>query len=242
VSRLIGKRPCTEAAVAYIRVSTDKQEISPEVQLERIEAYCAMKGLQLIEVISERVSARSKPLNKRPEGSKIQVLIASGVSHVVALKLDRIFRNAADALVTVRAWTDAGIALHLVDMAGISLDTNSSMGTLFLTMLAAFGEFEANVIRERTAAALRHKKAHGKVYNHVPYGFARDGDALVPLAEEQAIVGRIQALRANGWPLRRIAEALNGEGVPTKQSGRWFPQTVSDILKNTLHQAAAVAA
>jgi DNA invertase Pin-like site-specific DNA recombinase len=68
--------------------------------------------------------------------------LTSGVSHVVALKLDRVFRNAADALVTVRAWTDAGIALHLVDMAGISLDTNSSMGTLFLTMLAAFGEFE----------------------------------------------------------------------------------------------------
>jgi site-specific DNA recombinase len=242
VSRLVGRKPCTTAAVAYIRVSTDKQEISPEVQLERIKAYCAMKGLQLIEVISERVSARSKPLSKRPEGSKIQALITSGVSHVVAVKLDRIFRSAADALVTVRAWTDAGIALHLVDMAGISLDTNSSMGTLFLTMLAAFGEFEANVIRERTAAALRYKKAHGKVYNHVPYGFTSDGDLLVPLAGEQAIVGRIQALRANGWPLRRIAEALNSDRVPTKQGGRWFPQTVKDILRNTLHEAAAAAA
>ena len=87
-----------------------------------------------------------------------------------------------------------------------------------------------------------HKKTHRRVYNHVPYGFVRDGDSLVPLAEEQAVVGRIQALRGNGWALRRIAGALNGDHVPTKQGGRWFAQTVSDILKNTVHQAAANAA
>jgi hypothetical protein len=76
----------------------------------------------------------------------------------------------------------------------------------------------------------------------VPYGFVRDGDSLVPLAEEQAIVGRIQALRANGWPLRRIAGALNDDGIPTKQGGRWFAQTVKDIVSNTLHHMAAAAA
>ncbi len=226
----MGKKPKCNRAIAYIRTSTAKQEISPKVQLERIQAYCEMKGLDLVEVISEHVSARSKPLHKRPEGSRIKALLDSGICHVVSLKLDRIFRNAADALVTVRAWTDSGIALHLVDMAGISIDTNSSMGTLFLTMLAAFGEFEANVIRERTAAALRHKKAHGEVYNHTPYGFMAEGGKLIPDGSEQAVIARMRDLRVQGISYNEIANILNADSIATKLGGTWRSQTIKNVL------------
>jgi hypothetical protein len=99
-------------SIAYIRVSTGHQEISPEIQRERIEAYCKMAGLDLTEVIVERgVSAKLK-LAKRPAGAKIAALLESGVCHVVALKLDRLFRNAADALATTEQWNQAGISLH----------------------------------------------------------------------------------------------------------------------------------
>jgi DNA invertase Pin-like site-specific DNA recombinase len=110
-------------------------------------------------------------LNKRPEGAKIAKLIANGVCHVVALKMDRLFRNAGDALNHVEEWAKAGISLHLVDMGGQSVNTDTSMGKMMVTMLAGFAEFERNMIAERTTAALRHKKAHGEVYNHVPYGY-----------------------------------------------------------------------
>jgi DNA invertase Pin-like site-specific DNA recombinase len=117
-------------------------------------------------------------LAKRPAGAKVAALLESGVCDVVALKLDRLFRNAADALATTEEWHQAGISLHLVDMHGMALDTGSSMGKMFLTMLAAFAEFERNVISERTIAVLRHKRAHGEVYNHAPYGYdAVDGAA-----------------------------------------------------------------
>lgn len=69
---------------------------------------------------------------------------------MVALKLDRRFRDAADALVQTRVWDRAGIALHVVDMGGQSLNTASSMGRMFLTMTAAFAELERNLISERT--------------------------------------------------------------------------------------------
>jgi site-specific DNA recombinase len=83
------------------------------------------------------------------------------------------------------------------------------------------------------------KKAHRKVYNHVPYGYAREGDALVGVAAEQAVVARVRLWRANGWTLRRIAQALNADGVPTKLGGRWFAQTVKDVVTNSLHEAVA---
>ena len=72
------------------------------------------------------------------------------VGHIVALKLDRLFRDAADALHQSRAWDKAEIALHLVDMGGQSLNTASAMGRFFLNMMAGVAELERNLIAERT--------------------------------------------------------------------------------------------
>src|SRR5579872_113252 len=129
----MGKRPPCTKAVAYIRASTGHQEITPKDQREKIETYCKLNGLDLVEVITERgVSAKIK-LAKRPEGAKLVALLESGVCHIVALKLDRLFRNAGDALATVEEWEAAGVHLHLIDMGGQPVNTASSMGKMILT-------------------------------------------------------------------------------------------------------------
>src|SRR5215472_16708402 len=226
----MGKKPKCTKAVAYVRVSTGKQDLSMDAQEERIRLYCKLNHLDLVEVIRERgVTAKIK-LNKRPEGSRIAKLTAAGVCHIVALKLDRLFRNAVDALSHVEEWEQAGISLHLVDMGGQSVNTGSSMGKMMLTMLAGFAEFERNMIAERTTAALRHKKAHGEAYNHAPYGFNAEDGKLIPDAAEQAVIARMATLRADGVSYNRIADALNADAVPTKQGGIWRSQTVKNIL------------
>jgi DNA invertase Pin-like site-specific DNA recombinase len=226
----MGKRPPCIKAVAYVRASTGRQEITPKDQRERIEAYCKMAGLDLVEVITERgVSAKVK-LSKRPEGAKVLALLESGVCHVVALKLDRLFRSAADALARVEEWNSAGIHLHLVDMGGMPLNTASSMGKMILTMLAGFAEFERNVISERTTYALGYKKAHGQSYNHAPYGFDIVGGALVANAEEQRSLQRIRRLRADGMSYSGIANELNAASVPSKTGGTWHAFAVQKIV------------
>jgi site-specific DNA recombinase len=217
--------------IAYIRVSTGRQEISPEIQRERVEAYCRMAGLNLVDTIVERgVSAKTK-LSKRPAGSKVAALLKSGICHIVALKLDRLFRNAADALTTTAEWNQAGIHLHLVDMNGMSLDTSSSMGRMFLTMLAGFAEFERNLISERTTAALRHLRSHGKVFGHTPYGFNAVDGALMPNEAEQAVLSRLRAMRGRGISYSRCADALNAEGVVSKSGVCWHPFSVQKVLR-----------
>jgi hypothetical protein len=40
----------------------------------------------------------------------------------------------------------------------------------------------------------------------------------------------MQALAAEGLNYSEIADLLNGEGVPTRANGAWYPATVSRIL------------
>lgn len=223
--------------VGYARVSTDRQAergVSLEAQVEKIRAMAVVHGGDLVDIIID-AGESAKSLN-RPGMVRLQALVDDGrVDGVIIAKLDRLTRSVKDLAELLRRFQRRGVALVSV---AESLDTGSAAGRLVLNIMTAVSQWEREAIGERTQTALLHKKAHGRVYNHVPYGFVRDGDSLVPLEEEQAVVGRIRALRINGWPFRRIAEALNGDGVPAKQGGRWFAQTVKDILGNTLHQAA----
>ncbi len=160
------------------------------------------------------------------------------VKHIVALKLDRLFRNAEDALKQTKAWDNAGITLHLVDMGGQSLSTSSAIGRMMLTMMAAFAEFERNLISERTAIALAHKRSQRQAYNHTPYGYERQGEMIVECPEEQKVIKTIRTWRGKGETLQGIANRLSQDQVPTKKGGRWYPSTIKQILENDLHKGS----
>jgi DNA invertase Pin-like site-specific DNA recombinase len=217
-------------ALAYIRVSTTKQELSPELQLDRIQKYCVLNNLDLVEVITESVSAKIA-LSKRPEGSKIRAMVKTNISHIVSLKLDRLFRNAGDALVTTEEWNKVGIELHLVDQP--IFNTGGSMGRFVLTMFAGFAELERSMISERTIAALDHKRSKGEYTGgNVPYGsIVRDG-RLAPDSIEQAVLDRLRIMRTQGMGYARCATELNAEGIKSKTGKQWHPFAVQCVLKN----------
>ncbi len=229
----------TKKAVCYIRVSTQEQVlhgVSLDAQEERLGAYCVMQGLDVIQTFREEAVSASKALNTRPKGIEMLELVRKKkAGHIVALKLDRLFRNAEDALRQTSAWDSTGITLHLVDMGGQSLCTSSAIGRMMLTMMAAFAEFERNLISERTSAALQHKKVHLQPYAQLPFGFDRKGDLLVVNESELDMVRQMQGWRATGCTLRAIAGRLNKAKVPAKNDGQWYASTVRQILSNPIY-------
>lgn len=233
-----------EKAAVYLRVSTQEQAqegVSLGAQEERIRAYCSMRGLEPVAVVREEGVSGGKPLSGRPGGVELLSMLAHGeAEHVVVLKLDRLFRDAEDALRQTRAWDKAGVSLHLVDMGGQAIDTRSATGRMVLTMMAAFAELERGVIRERTSTALRYKKARREVYGPTPYGYDRRGSSLVEAAVEQAVLRDVRAMRTAGRSLRSIAQELAERGVATKRGGRWQAATVARLLSNDI-QAREVA-
>lgn len=201
-------------AIGYVRASTTDQALTLAMQAEKIRAYCALRGLELMEIIEDMGVSGSVPLAQRPSGQTVAVALKrSRATHVVALKLDRLFRDAADALAQTRAWDRGGIALHLCDMGGGTLDTSSPMGRMMLTMLAGFAEFERALIAERTGAALRHKQAKGEyIGGHEPYGWRLLNGTLVAVPVEQAVIAEAKRLREAGLSLRAVATELAATG------------------------------
>jgi DNA invertase Pin-like site-specific DNA recombinase len=232
-------------AVGYVRVSTEEQAsqgLSIPAQKEAIVAYARMRGLELVDVIVDAGVSGGRALGTRPGGQKLLNMLAEGkASHVVALRLDRLFRNASDCLATVEAWTKRGIVLHLLDVSGNSVDTSSAAGKFMLTILAAVAEMERNLIAERIRNVLGWKRKNGKVFGHEPFGFARDGDNLIPIEAEQRAMDLILELRARGYSLRKIARTLEARGIPTKKGGRWAAATVRKLLARAEGDALCLA-
>lgn len=231
-----------KSSLLYIRVSTLEQlkGVSLDAQEERLRAYCQMSGLDVAlgDVIREEGVSASVPLSRRPGGARLLQRVSEGVSHVVALKLDRLFRDAEDALRQTKAWDKAGVTLHLIDMGGSSLNTASAIGRMLLTTIAAAAELERNLVSERTTLSLAHKRQHRQVFNHAPYGFDVVGTALVENPAELATVKLIHERRDDGWSLQMIATALNEDGVPTKIRGRWYARTIKNILDSDIYEQA----
>jgi DNA invertase Pin-like site-specific DNA recombinase len=151
--------------------------------------------------------------------------------HVVGLKLDRLFRDAADALVQTRAWDRAGVALHLCDMGGGAVDTSSPMGRMLLTMLSGFAEFERAMIAERTSIAIRHKRDRGEyIGGQAPYGYELVDRRLSPIASEQAVITEARRLKAAGMSLRAIAAELTRAGYATRNGSTFAASQVQRMV------------
>lgn len=224
-------------AAIYVRVSTEEQAlhgVSLDAQEDRARAYCTLAGLEIAAVYRDAGVSAAKPLQEREAGAALLYAIRTGgVRHVVALKLDRLFRNAIDAYQTSERWDKQDVGMHLVDMGGQAINTRTASGKFLFSVLAAAAEMERNLIGERTSAALAEKQRQGQRLGAVPLGFrARTpGGPLEPVDAELAIVGEILNARASKRPksFRAIAATLTKKGTPTKQGGRWAPQTVAKV-------------
>lgn len=223
-------------AIGYIRVSTDQQAehgVSIDAQQAAIVAYCAMRGLELADVVIDAGISGGTPLAERKGGQIIAAAIkAKQVHAIVAYKLDRIFRDASDCLAVTTQWDKANVSMHLIDMGGQSIDTATAMGRFFLTVMAGAAELEKNLIGERTAAAMQHKKAQGQRVGAIPYGYslANDGSTLEPNPAEQKVIAAIQELQAAGLSLRGIAKELAQRGYATRTGKAFAPVQVSRLI------------
>lgn len=199
----------------YIRVSTKVQAtdgLSIDSQQRQLEGYCLMLGISLDEVFIERAVSGSKPFDTRPEGKRLTSILRSG-DNVVCAKLDRMFRNAKDALTVSDDLRERNVNLHLLDLGGDV--TNNGVSKMFFTIVAAFAEFERDRTAERILDIKSNEKEKGRYLGgSKPFGYkVGESGELILDEDEQKIIKNVVFLRAEGQSLRSIAETTSSETI-----------------------------
>ncbi len=218
-------------AVLYIRVSTQEQATqghSLQAQEKALRAYCEAFSLSVVAVVKDAAVSGKTPLQDREGGKQLlQLLKSRKAYHVVAFKLDRLFRSCRDCLNNVEPWEKKRISLHLLDM---SVNTSTASGKFFLTVMAGAAEMERKMISERVEAALSLKKSKGeRISRHPPMGYKFNRGRLVPDPKEQESIRLIKTLRESGSTYHAILDYLHTNGIPARGK-KWHLATLQTIL------------
>lgn len=226
------KRNATDSltAVAYLRVSTDRQELGPEAQRAAIEAWAAREGVTVAAWHVEAGVSGAAAIADRPElVAALAALTVHRAGVLVVAKRDRLARDVMAAAMLERMACDAGA--RIVSAAGEGTDSNDPSAVLMRTLVDAFAQYERAMIAARTKAALGAKRARGERAGTVPYGFTADAAGrLAPCAAERAVIAQVHALRAAGVTLRGIIAELARAGVVGRTGNALAMAQVQNIL------------
>lgn len=177
---------------AYARVSTDRGEQDPEVQMEALRAHFATRNAEIAEFVDKISGAKAR----RPALDRLMDGVRAGDFDAVAIvKLDRLARSVAHLIEFAAELEAHGVDLVVRDQA---LDTSTPAGKLMFHVLGAVAEFERDLICERTRAGI------GAVD-----GFSRRGNRLGRPRRMDVDVERANALLERGMNVAAVAEALD---------------------------------
>ena len=230
-------------AIAYIRVSSQRQVdegVSIQAQKRRILEYVRYKKLNLSpdDIIIEEGVSGGIPLWDRPKGRILKRNLSTGqYQDLVTMKLDRMFRLTTDVLTTIDELNDAGIDLHIVDLNGEAVDTSTTMGRFFLTLMGALAEMERGLISERTIEAMNQLRATNKQFTKSIFGWDVDENGMfVPNWAEQDIIDYMAwQINENGMATAALARSLNKRGIKGKRGGKWQGNSVIRTINNDFH-------
>lgn len=224
-------------AVAYVRMSTDRQDLSPDAQRAAIERWASAQGVTVVAWHDDLGVSGGTPLEERPGLlAAIDALDTHNAGVLVVAKRDRLARDVLTAALVERLCERKGARIQTADGAG---NESGPEGALMRTLLDAFAAYERALIRARTKGALAVLKAKGRRTGGVPMGSVVDGEGRLGVNElERVAVERSRTLRAEGKSLRAIAAALHAEGHRPR-GRRWHIQTIARLVASDgVHSAS----
>jgi DNA invertase Pin-like site-specific DNA recombinase len=132
--------------VGYIRVSSIDQHV--ERQLD---------GITLDRTFTDKASGKDV---RRPQLEAMVGFVRDGDT-VIVHSMDRLARNLDDLRAIVRSLTAKGVQVDFVKEQLSFTGEDNAMGTLLLSVMGAFAEFERSLIRERQREGIELARRRG---------------------------------------------------------------------------------
>jgi DNA invertase Pin-like site-specific DNA recombinase len=175
----------TGTQLGYARVSTGHQSLD-----QQIDALTVV-GVKANRVYTDKLSGTSTR-EQRPGLASLLDYAREGDA-IVVVGIDRLGRNAAEVMTTIRDLGQRGIVLRSLREG---IDTSNATGRMVAGVLASLAELELELGRERRSAAREARRARGQSIGR-------------PKALDESKSALAQRMHASGESASTIATTLN---------------------------------
>ena len=172
----------------YYRVSTTDQ--NPQMQIDELREYAKSRRFKVVGEYRDEASGRNNWRRQLEE--MLKMVRKRKVDVVLVWKYDRFARSTQHLVNKLEEFKSLGVDFISYTQ---QIDTTTSMGKFFFTIMAGIAEFESDIISERVRSGMAAAKRKGK---HVGRPKTK-----------QAVVGRARALRQSGKSVREVAKELH---------------------------------
>ena len=208
-----------QPAVAYIRVSTQKQARSGlglEAQQAALAAFARAEGFDIVGEFAETETGKgADALDRRPQLAAALELASKHKAPILVAKLDRLSRDVHFI---------SGLMAHKTPF--IVAELGADADPFMLHLFAALAE-ERRLISQRTKDALAAKKAQGvKLGGLRQHGIAAREKAK---ARAEALRGVLEELA--GMSANAIARELNARAIATSSGAPWSAVTIMRVRR-----------
>lgn len=226
----------SEKYILYARKSTDvedKQVLSIEAQLVELRAYAKQEGLQIIDELIEKQSAK---VPSRPVFGGMLKRIENGEANgILAWHPDRLARNSIDG----------GQIVYLLDqnlLTALKFPTfwfeNTSQGKFMLSIAFGQSKYYVDNLSENTKRGLRQKVRRGEYPSHAPLGYINDlrtKSIVVDKRRSSLVVEAFELYAQGDQRLEDIANFFAANGIKTSGNKPLKKDQISYILANPFY-------
>src|SRR6476620_10348748 len=171
----------TRTKIGYARVSTAHQSLD-----QQMDALTAA-GVDANRVYTDKLSGTATR-EQRPGLAALLDYAREGDA-IVVVGIDRLGRNAAEVMATIRELGERGIVLRSLREG---IDTSNATGRMVAGVLASLAELELELGRERRSAAREARRARGQSIGR-------------PKALDESKAARARRMHTSGEPVSTIA-------------------------------------
>ena len=201
--------------VAYYRVSTQKQGVhglGMDAQKETVRQFLGRGGELVGEFVEVETGKGANPLARRPQLAGALSLCKKLGARLLIAKLDRLARNVH----FVSGLMESKVRFLACDMP--------EANDLTIHVMAAFAEYEAKRISQRTKEGLAAAKARGVILGAAgPSNLRRNISErqAIALAAAEKLRPLFDSLKSQGFSQRQMVVVLNQSSVPTSRGSTW---------------------
>ncbi len=220
-------------SVAYLRMSTDKQEYSIDSQLRLIKTFAERGGYWLMDTyIDEGISGRQA--EKRPAFMQMIDDSSKGIfEYVLIYDSSRFARNLEQSIVYKSLLKRNGVSLISITEPMVDEDTSLITDAL----LGAMNEMYSRKLSKVVKRGMEQKALGNEYFSCAPYGYKKPRKKPLEIIEEEARIVKIvyQKFMEDISPFK-IAQELNLLNIKTKRGKCIDKRWVQKVLTNPTYK------